>query len=70
MPQPTVSCLPTNGLNFRSSFSAKLHISISDKLRPLYDDKSYIAFSKPTFLEIMNINASKSNCAKSSDFRM
>ncbi len=48
------------------SFTKCMFIGANDKLltiekeiRHLYDKKSYIAFSKPSFLEIMNFNASK-----------
>lgn len=38
--------------------------SIEEEIRPLLGDRCYIAFSKPTFLEIMDISASKSNALK------
>lgn len=34
---------------------------IEEEIRPLLGEQCYIAFSKPTFLEIMDISASKSN---------
>lgn len=34
---------------------------VEDRIRPLLSDSCYIAYSKPTFLEIMDISASKSN---------
>lgn len=37
---------------------------IEDRIRPILKDQCFIAYSKPTFLEIMNISASKSNALK------
>lgn len=40
-------------------------LTIEKEITSLYEKKSYIAFSKPTFLEIMNFNASKANALSS-----
>lgn len=37
---------------------------VEERIRPLLQDRCFIAYSKPTFLEIMDISASKSNALK------